>query len=51
MVYSRSINWNNRTIIVALKEKQFGISSSYRFLISGFTKKLRYFNYNSEQDA
>ena len=37
--------------LLILKEKQFGISSSYRFLLSGFTKKLGYFNYNREQDA
>jgi uncharacterized membrane protein YedE/YeeE len=38
-------------LLLLLKEKQFGISSSYRFLISGFTKKNDYFNYNREQDA
>ena len=37
--------------LLILKEKQFGISSSYRFLISGITKKPGYFNYNREQDA
>ena len=38
-------------LLLLLKEKQFGISSTYRFLISGFTKKLGYFNYKREQDA
>ena len=37
--------------LLILKEKQFGISSSYRFLLSGITKKPNYFNYNREQDA
>ena len=38
-------------LLLILKEKQFGISSSYRFLISGLTKKPGYFNYNREHDA
>ena len=38
-------------LLLLLKEKQFGISSTYRFLISSFTKKIGYFNYNREQDA
>jgi uncharacterized membrane protein YedE/YeeE len=37
--------------LLILKEKQFGISSSYRYLISGLTKKPSYFNYNRVQDA
>jgi len=38
-------------LLLILKEKQFGISSSYRFFISGLTKKPGYFNYKREQDA
>jgi len=38
-------------LLLILKEKQFGISSSYRFIISRFTKQPSYFNYNREQDA
>jgi uncharacterized protein len=38
-------------LLLILKEKQFGISSSYRFILSRFTKKPSYFNYNREQDA
>jgi uncharacterized membrane protein YedE/YeeE len=38
-------------LLLLLREKQFGISSSYRFLISRLTKKPSYFNYDGSQDA
>jgi hypothetical protein len=38
-------------ILLILKEKQFGVSSSYRYILSGITKKPSYFNYHREQDA
>jgi uncharacterized membrane protein YedE/YeeE len=38
-------------ILLILKEKQFGISSNYRYIISKFTKKPAYFNYNNQSDA
>jgi uncharacterized membrane protein YedE/YeeE len=37
-------------ILLILKEKQFGISSSYRFLGSKIFKKINYFNYDSKSD-
>jgi hypothetical protein len=38
-------------ILLILKEKQFGVSSSYRYILSGITKKPSYFNYHRAQDA
>lgn len=38
-------------LLLILKEKQFGISSSYRYLGSKLFKKVNYFNYKSESDA
>jgi uncharacterized membrane protein YedE/YeeE len=38
-------------ILLILKEKQFGISSNYRFILSKFTKKPAYFNYNNSTDG
>lgn len=38
-------------LLLILKEKQFGISSSYRFLGSKLFKKVNYFNYKSESDV
>ncbi len=38
-------------LLLLLKEKQFGVSSSYRFILSGITKKPDYFNYHRQQDA
>jgi uncharacterized membrane protein YedE/YeeE len=37
-------------LLLLLREKQFGISSSYRFLLSNFFSKLNYFNYNKLTD-
>jgi uncharacterized membrane protein YedE/YeeE len=37
-------------ILLLLKEKQFGISSSYRFIWAKINKKQEYFNYNEESD-
>lgn len=37
-------------VLLLLKEKQFGVSSSYRFIGSKLFKKLDYFNYNSQTD-
>lgn len=36
--------------VLLLREKQFGISSSYRFLGGVILPKLSYFNYNKDQD-
>lgn len=38
-------------LLLILREKQFGISSSYRYLISLVTKKPSYFNYDNKADA
>ena len=38
-------------LLLILKEKQFGVSSSYRYLISLVIKKPKYFNYSNTQDA
>ena len=37
-------------LLLLLREKQFGISSSYRFIGSKLFKKINYFNYKSESD-
>ena len=37
-------------LLLLLREKQFGISSSYRFIGSKFFKKIDYFNYKSGTD-
>jgi uncharacterized membrane protein YedE/YeeE len=36
--------------LLILKEKQFGISSSYRYILSYIPTKINYFNYKREQD-
>ncbi|MFN5147621.1 MAG: YeeE/YedE family protein, partial [Flavobacteriia bacterium] len=36
--------------LLILREKQFGISSSYRFLGAVILPKLNYFSYNKDQD-
>jgi uncharacterized membrane protein YedE/YeeE len=36
--------------LLILREKQFGISSSYRYILSFIPTKINYFNYNREQD-
>jgi len=36
--------------LLVLREKQFGISSSYRFLGGVLLPKLKYFNYNKDSD-
>ena len=38
-------------LLLILKEKQFGVSSTYRYLISLVIKKPKYFNYSNTQDA
>lgn len=38
-------------ILLILTEKQFGISSNYRYILSRFIKKPSYFNYNSTIDG
>lgn len=38
-------------LLLILKEKQFGISSSFRYLWSLVTKKPEYFNYDNKSDA
>lgn len=37
-------------ILLLVKEKQFGVSSSYRFIWAKINKKQEYFNYNEESD-
>lgn len=37
-------------VLILLREKQFGVSSSYRFLGGVFFPKWSYFNYPKEQD-
>ena len=37
-------------ILLLFKEKQFGVSSSYRFIWAKISKKTDYFNYNQESD-
>ena len=37
-------------LLLLLREKQFGISSSYRFIGSKIFKKIDYFNYKSGAD-
>jgi len=37
-------------LLLLLREKQFGVSSSYRFIGSKFFKKIDYFNYKSGKD-
>ncbi len=36
--------------LLILREKQFGISSSYRYILSFIPTKINYFNYHREQD-
>jgi uncharacterized membrane protein YedE/YeeE len=36
--------------LLILREKQFGISSSYRYILSFIPSKISYFNYKREQD-
>ena len=36
--------------LLILREKQFGISSSYRYILSFIPTKISYFNYHREQD-
>jgi uncharacterized membrane protein YedE/YeeE len=38
-------------LLLLLREKQFGISSSYRYIWSLITKKPAYFNYDNKVDA
>ena len=38
-------------LLLILKEKQFGVSSSYRFIWSKITRKPSYFNYNNMNDS
>ena len=38
-------------LLLLLREKQLGISSSYRFLGSFFLKRFDYFNYNRKSDS
>lgn len=37
-------------LLLILREKQFGISSSYRFIGATLLPKIKYFNYSKEQD-
>ena len=38
-------------LLLILREKQFGVSSSYRYLISLITKKPSYFSYDNKADS
>jgi len=38
-------------ILLILREKQFGVSSNYRFILSKITKKPSYFNYANTADG
>jgi hypothetical protein len=37
-------------LLLILKEKQFGISSSYQYLLSLLSTRISYFNYDRRQD-
>lgn len=38
-------------LLLVFHEKQFGISSSYRYLLSGLFAKVPYFNYDRKKDS
>ena len=38
-------------LLLLLREKQFGISSSYRYVLSGPFKRVSYFNYDAKKDS